>query len=310
MPKHVAVLMGGWGSESEVSLASGKACAKALREIGYKVTEVLYDRSIAKQLEAIKPDIVFNALHGRWGEDGCIQGLLNILDIPYTHSGVLASAVAMDKKLSSHLLTMAGLNCPPAEFINVDQRQAYKPQLPCVAKPIQEGSSVGVSILQTPDDWQDWLQKEWVFGNPIMIEPYIPGKELTVAVLGDQALSVTELRPRQGFYDYRNKYTHGCTDHLIPAPVPQIVFDLALDQAKRAHQTLGCRGVSRSDFRFDDTNLPASLSQDEAFKRLFILEVNTQPGMTELSLVPEQATHIGLSMPELVRRLVEEARCD
>ncbi|MFQ5958206.1 MAG: D-alanine--D-alanine ligase [Alphaproteobacteria bacterium] len=305
MSKRVAVLMGGWSVEREVSLVSGKACAAALRERGYEVSEIDVDRGVARVLGGLdpRPDVAFNALHGRVGEDGCIQGVLNILGLPYTHSGLLASALAMDKPIAKRVFAGAGIPCP--EGIVVDLKAVTGGSVmdpPYVVKPVNEGSSVGVHIVLEGDNHPGIDPHEWPFGNEVLVEPYIPGRELTVAVMGDRALGVTELRPHEGFYDYEAKYTDGKTTHLCPAPVPEEITRKAMDYAVTAHRTLGCRGVSRADFRYDD-----SAGEPEG---LFMLEVNTQPGMTPLSLVPEQAAHAGIDFGALVSWMVEEARCD
>jgi len=303
MTKHVAVLMGGWSSEREVSLSSGTNCAQALETQGYRVTRIDVRRNLSELVAALTPhpDVVFNALHGRYGEDGTIQGVLDIMGIPYTHSGVLASALAMNKPQSKCLLTAAGLPCPDGRTIDIDTLKTGHPlPPPYVVKPINEGSSVGVTIVRPGDNGPD--MSGWAFGNEVLVETYIPGREITVAVMNDRALGVTELRPHSGFYDYTAKYTDGKTTHLCPAPIPDDVAQTAMNHAVIAHRTLGCRGVTRSDFRYDD-----SLS---GTRGLFILEVNTQPGMTPLSLVPEQAAHAGIGIGELVAWMVENARCD
>jgi D-alanine-D-alanine ligase len=303
MKKHIAVLKGGWSSERDVSLTSGTECAKALRKAGYAVTEIDLRRDLGGLLAALKPApaAVFNALHGRFGEDGHIQAILNILEIPYTHSGLLASAIAMDKARSKEVFRAAGITCPDGQLVRVDEIPngvLFDP--PYVIKPNNEGSSVGVRIVM-PGDNQSPTQA-WPYGDTALVEPYIPGRELTVAVLGDRALGVTELRPHRGFYDYEAKYTEGKTVHLCPAPVPDSVAQQAMESAVIAHKALGCRGATRADFRYDDTQRSPG--------KLFLLEVNTQPGMTPLSLVPEQAAQIGMPFEDLVSWLVENAACD
>jgi len=301
MSKHVAVLMGGWSSEREVSLVTGRECSKALTAAGFTVSEIDVGRDIARVLAEAKPDVCFNALHGRFGEDGRIQGLLDILGIPYTHSGVMASAIAMNKVRTKEICGAVGI--PLAEHKVVRRKVAFAGDAmarPYVIKPIAEGSSIGVRIVREGDNLPP--DEDWRYGEQVLVERYVAGRELTVAVMGDRPLTVTEIRPRTGFYDYVNKYTEGKADHLLPAPVPKPIFDQAMDVALRAHQTLGCRGVSRSDFRYDDTGAPPG--------RLIFLEINTQPGMTPLSLVPEQAAHLGISFKDLVAWMVEEARCD
>lgn len=303
MSKRVAVLKGGWSSERDVSLTSGTECAAALRKAGYTVTEIDLQRDLGGLLSALKPApaVVFNALHGRYGEDGHIQAILNLLEIPYTHSGMLASAIAMDKARSKEVFKAAGLQCPDGHLIRVgDLPKGVLFDPPYVVKPNNEGSSVGVRIVM-PGDNQP-LEQAWPYGDIALVEPYIPGRELTVAVLGDRALGVTELRPHRGFYDYEAKYTEGKTVHLCPAPVPDSVAQQAMESAVIAHRALGCRGVTRSDFRYNDTQRSPG--------ELFLLEINTQPGMTPLSLVPEQAAHVGLPFEDLVSWLVENASCD
>ena len=308
MTRRVAVLMGGLSAEREVSLDSGQQCADALRDVGYAVDEVNVTADINALLAALEPapDVAFNALHGRYGEDGCIQGLLNLLRIPYTHSGVLASALAMDKVAARAIFATQDIGIADAVVATPEEVQAGDVMPPpYVVKPVNEGSSVGVHIVRDEDnrppldDIPDTAQQ-------LLVERYIPGRELTVAVMGagagvdeTRALAVTELRPVSGFYDYEAKYTDGKTEHLIPAPVSPEVYDRALSWAATAHQALGCRGVSRSDLRYDDDN-----------EELVMLEVNTQPGMTRLSLVPEQAAHTGIAFTELVDWLVETAQCD
>lgn len=303
--RHVAVLMGGWSAEREVSLVSGRACADALREAGYRVSEIVVERDLEKLLAALepRPEAVFNALHGRWGEDGCVQGVLDILGIPYTHSGLLASALAMNKPMAKRLFEAAGIPCADGKVVHRDVVLAGDPMpRPYVVKPTAEGSSVGVRIVLAGDNALPFERDGWPYGDEVLVERYIPGRELTVSVMGDRALAVTELRPHEGFYDYTAKYTAGKTTHLVPAPVPEAITRACLDYALRAHQALGCRGVSRADFRYDDTK----------GKRggLYLLEINTQPGMTPLSLVPEQAAYLGMSFAALVSWMVENAACD
>ena len=305
MSKEVAVLMGGWSAEREVSLVTGKACAAALAEAGYAVREILVERNPRRLLAALepRPDVVFNALHGRWGEDGTIQALLDIMALPYTHSGLLASALAMNKPMSKRLFKLAGIPVVEGEVVPRDRALAgdVMPR-PYVVKPLAEGSSVGVHIVKQGDNAPPFERERWPYGEEVLVERYIPGRELTVTVMGEKALAVTELRPDEGFYDYTHKYTGGRTVHLIPAPIPDAVADACKDYALSAHKTLGCRGVTRADFRYDDTAGEPG--------QVFLLEINTQPGMTPLSLVPEQAAYLGLSFPELVSWMVENARCD
>jgi len=303
MGKRIAVLMGGWSAEREVSLVSGEACAVALENRGYDVVRIDLRRDLSALLAAIenRPDVVFNALHGRWGEDGNVQGILNVMDLPYTHSGLLASAVAMDKVMAKKLFEAEGIPCPPGEVTSVERLRAGAVMVPpYVVKPVDEGSSVGVHIVQHGDN--ELQLDDLAADRPVLVEKYIAGRELTVSVMGDRALGVTELRPHQGFYDYTAKYTDGKTDHLCPAPVPDTVARLAMEQAVAAHRVLGCRGVSRADFRYDDTERDPG--------DLYMLEVNTQPGMTPLSLVPEQAKNAGIPFEELIEWMVENAACD
>jgi D-alanine-D-alanine ligase len=298
------LLMGGRSAEREVSLVSGRECAAGLAEAGYKVTTVDVRDDLTVVLKALdpKPDLVFNALHGRYGEDGTIQGVLDWLAIPYTHSGVLASALAMDKTVAKRLFESAGLRCPAGQLVHRSAVQAGDVLArPYVVKPNNEGSSVGVTIVRQGDNALPFSGIDWPFGDQVLVEPYIPGRELTVGVMGDRPLAVTELRPRQGFYDYTAKYTEGRTEHLVPAPLPPAVYEAALQSALTAHKVLGCRGVSRADFRYYD-------SKDNP-SGLYLLEVNTQPGMTPLSLVPEQARYLGISFSELVGWIAEQARC-
>ncbi len=298
--KHVAVLMGGWSAEREISLMSGAACATALRELGYRVSEVDMGRDVAEHLARLAPDVVFNALHGNYGEDGCVQGLLELMGIPYTHSGVLASSLAMHKPMAKTLFAAAGLLCPQGKTLPLSALKDTDPlPRPFVVKPACEGSSVGVYIV-TKDDHRPLatiLEKETDAARPYLIETYIPGRELTVAVLNGNALGVTEIRPLNGFYDYTNKYTDGKTEHLCPAPLPDAEAKRVMDMATIAHNALGCRGLSRSDFRYDG-------------HEFYILETNTQPGMTRLSLSPELAAYAGISFSSLVENLVSLARLD
>jgi D-alanine-D-alanine ligase len=303
--KRVAVLMGGASAEREVSLVSGRACAEALRAEGYDVTTIDVGRDVAALVAALepRPDAVFNALHGRWGEDGCIQGVLDLMGIPYTHSGLLASALAMDKPMAKRIFAAAGIRCPGGKLVTREDFAKGEPMArPYVMKPYNEGSSVGVRIVREGDNLPP-LASEWPYGLAALVEPFIPGRELTVAVMGDRPLAVTELRTKSSFYDYEAKYTDGITTHLVPAPLPPKVYEAALAMALAAHRALGCRGVSRSDFRYDDT-------KGDGPEHLYLLEVNTQPGMTPLSLAPEQAKHAGISFRALVSWMVENAQCD
>lgn len=303
MGKAVTVLMGGWSAEREVSLVTGKACAAALEARGHGVTRVDPTRDLAALLKALepRPDVVFNALHGRWGEDGNIQGVLNILGIPYTHSGVLASSVAMDKPLAKTVFEAAGIPCPPGKVVSLEElRAGGVMEQPYVIKPVNEGSSVGVHIVLPGNN--ELRMDDLPSDRPVLVEKYIAGRELSVSVMGDRALAVTELRPHQGFYDYEAKYSDGKTDHLCPAPISDAMAQKAMDYAAAAHKALGCRGVSRADFRYDDTAGEPG--------RLYMLEINTQPGMTPLSLAPEQARAAGISFEDLVDWMVENATCD
>ena len=306
MPKHVAVLMGGWSSEREVSLSSGTACANALEGEGYRVTPVDVGPDIATVLTELRPDAALNALHGPAGEDGTIQGLLEILKIPYTHSGVLASALAMHKERAKTVMRAAGVPVPEGRIVNrFDAAKSHPIPTPYVVKPIAEGSSMGVIIVRDERSHpsQFLASDEWVYGDEVLAETYVAGRELTCAVLGDRALGVIEIKPETGeWYDYESKYAKGGSTHVLPAKIKPNVYQRIQELALTAHQALGCRGVSRADFRFDDT--PGGTGS------LVVLEVNTQPGMTQTSLVPEMAAHAGLSFGELVRWMVEDASLD
>ncbi len=299
----VAVLMGGWSAERDVSLTSGRGIAAACRALGHDVTEIDMDRNVAERLKAAAPDVVFNALHGTPGEDGSVQGLLEILGLKYTHSGVTTSAIAIDKELTKRILVPQGIRMPEGRMVASESLFAGDPlPRPYVLKPVNEGSSVGVAIVTDASNYGNPIARDavgpWQEFAELLAEPFIAGKELTVAVLDDEALAVTELQPVQGFYDYEAKYTDGLTVHVCPAALPPAITAACLDLALRAHRALGCRGASRSDFRWD----PA---QGEA--GLYLLETNTQPGMTPLSLVPEQARFRGISYEQLVQRLIDSA---
>jgi D-alanine-D-alanine ligase len=300
--KRVTVLMGGASAERDVSLRSGHAAAKALESAGFAVTLVDAGRDPAELVRALvetKPDVVFNALHGRFGEDGCVQGVLNLLGIAYTHSGLLASAAAMDKAFARQIFEAAGI--PVAKGAVVRKGDTSPLARPHVVKPLNEGSSFGVYILQEGDN-RDPLA-DWPFeSDDVLVEEFIPGREITVAVMGDRALGALEITSDRGFYDYEAKYAPGGSRHIMPAPLPEADYAEACRLAVAAHKALGCRGVSRADLRYDDTK--------PGVPRLVMLEVNTQPGMTATSLVPEIAAHAGISFPELVRWMVENARCD
>ena len=302
MSKHVAVLMGGWSAEREISLRSGRACAEALQRTGYRVTRVDVGRDIATVLRTLNPDVAFNVLHGRPGEDGTLQGILEIAGIPYTHSGVLASALAMQKDIAKVVLQAAGVPVPEGRVVSRSEAAKGHPMPPpYVIKPVAEGSSVGVFIVteQHAHPPQELTREDWAFGDKLLVERYIPGKELTCAVLGDRALDVIEIVAATRFYDYEAKYAPGGSKHLLPAPIPAFVHQEVRRLALKAHDALGCRGVSRADFRYDDGSAGT--------QGLACLEVNTQPGMTETSLVPELAAHAGMTFDELVRWMVEDA---
>jgi len=302
MSKHVAVLMGGWSAERDVSLRSGAACAAALARLGYRVSPIDVARDIAAVLGDLKPDVALNVLHGRPGEDGTLQGVLEILGVPYTHSGVLASALAMQKDMAKQVLGAAGIPVP--EGLVASRFEAASKHLlppPYVVKPIAEGSSKGVFIV-TKDQGhppQELYREDWAYGDRVIVEKYVAGKELTCAIKGQEALGVIEIVPAGQFYDYEAKYAPGGSKHLLPAPVSSFVYQQARRLALAAHLALGCRGVSRADFLYDD--------RIEGTGGLVCLEVNTQPGMTETSLVPELAAHAGISFDELVKWMVEDA---
>jgi D-alanine-D-alanine ligase len=305
--RHVAVLMGGLSAEREVSLDSGAQCARALEAAGYRVTPIDVGRDLARRLAEVRPDACFNALHGRWGEDGCVQGLLELLAIPYTHSGVLASALAMHKQRAKDTMRAAGVPVAAGRVVSrLEAARAHVLPRPYVLKPVSEGSSVGVYIVREDHAHppQELNDAGWAFGDVLLAEPYIPGRELTCAVLGERALGVTEIVPAEAlrFYNYEAKYVAGGSRHLLPAPLSSNVYELVQKLTLAAHQALGCRGVSRADFRYDDS--PGGCGE------VFCLEVNTQPGMTATSLVPELAQHAGLSFSELVGWMIEEASCN
>jgi len=297
--RHVAVLMGGLSSEREVSLVSGRECADALERLGAKVSRIDAGRDLAQVLTANRPDVVFNALHGAWGEDGCVQGVLETLGLPYTHSGVLASALAMDKAKAKAVLAAAGVTVPGGGLYNrFEVAKSHVLPPPYVVKPNAEGSSVGVFLVFEGANGppQEVVAPDWTFGDEVMVEPYIAGQELAVAVMGNQALTVTDIVSRTGFYDYDAKYGEGGSTHIMPADMPKPAFERALRMAEAAHSALGCQGVTRSDFRYDNVN-----------DLLVLLEVNTQPGMTPTSLAPEQAAHLGIGFDDLVLWIVEQA---
>jgi len=302
---RVAVLHGGISNEREVSLSSGRQVAAALREAGYEVDLIDVTESLQALLTALtpKPDVVFNALHGRFGEDGAIQGVLDWLNIPYTHSGVRASAIAMHKQAAKAIFAAAGLPVANGAVVPVEELTAGDPMpLPYVIKPLNEGSSVGVSIVRRGDNSRAEIVRGWRFGPTAMVEEFVPGRELTVGVMGDRALTVTDILANAGaFYDYESKYGDGGSNHIVPAKIHPSIRAQALDVALKAHRALGCRGASRCDFRYDDT-------QGEP-GRLVLLEINTQPGLTPTSLLPEQAAFLGIDFPRLCAWMVEHATC-
>jgi len=301
---NVVVLMGGWSSEREVSLTSGQGVADALRERGWtNVTTVDMDRNVAQVLTAIRPDVVFNALHGTPGEDGTVQGMLDLMQIPYTHSGLETSVIAIDKELTKMVLVPGGIRMPKGEVIASETVHETDPMArPYVLKPVNEGSSVGVAIVTAEGNYGNPIGRDvegpWLHYDHLLAEPFIKGHELTVAVVGGEPLCVTELKPKVGFYDYDSKYTDGLTEHICPAHIPDNIARAMMDMAARAHKVLGCKGASRSDFRWDE---------ELGAEGIYLLEVNTQPGMTPLSLVPEQARQRGIDYGELVERLIAEA---
>ena len=306
MTKHVAVLMGGWSSERDVSLRSGEACAKALEGEGFRVTRVDVTRDIGRVLSDLRPDVALNALHGPAGEDGTIQGVLEVLRIPYTHSGVLASALAMNKQMAKVVMAAADIPVPAGKVVHrLEAARAHVLPPPSVLKPIAEGSSYGVFIVKEGDATPPaaLAAEDWAYGDHLLAEPFIAGRELTCAVIGDRALDVIDIRAADGgWYDYTAKYSKGGSIHILPAELKGNIYHLVQELALRAHKALGCRGVSRADFRYDD--------RPGGSGALVVLEVNTQPGMTETSLVPEMAAYAGLSFGGLVRWMVEDASCD
>lgn len=300
---HVAVLMGGWSAEREVSLVTGAGVADALEKKGYRVTRIDMGRDVAARLAEAKPDVVFNALHGTPGEDGSIQGMMDIMGIKYTHSGLVTSVIAIDKVLTKNALVPVGIPMPGGQIVRSETLYERDPlERPFVLKPVNEGSSVGVAIVTKEGNYGSPIGRDvkgpWQEFEELLAEPFIRGRELTVAVLGDKPLVVTELQPKSGFYDYDAKYTDGLTTHICPAQIPDEVAEAMMGYALKAHRVLGCRGASRSDFRWDDS---------KGVDGIFLLEVNTQPGMTPLSLVPEQARYVGISYEDLVDQLVKEA---
>ena len=307
VPKlHVAVLMGGWSSERPVSLMSGEGVAKALEERGHRVTRIDMGRDVALKLAEAAPDVVFNALHGSPGEDGTVQGMMDLMGLAYTHSGLVTSVIAIDKELTKQALVPHGVPMPGGRIVDCEDLYTADPlPRPYVLKPVNEGSSVGVAIVTADGNYGNPISRDatgpWQEFKSLLAEPYIRGRELTAAVLGDRALLVTELRPKSGFYDFDSKYTDGMTEHVCPAEIPEEITQACLDLALRCHQLLGCKGCSRTDFRWDD---------EQGVEGLFVLETNTQPGMTPLSLVPEQAGRLGISYGELVEAIIAEALAD
>jgi len=300
---HVAVLMGGWSAEREVSLVSGEGVAKACEALGHRVTRIDMDRDVALRLHEAKPDVVFNALHGSPGEDGTIQGMLDLMGIKYTHSGLATSVIAIDKQLTKNELVPHGIRMPGGQIVKSASLFERDPMpRPYVVKPVNEGSSVGVAIVTEAGNYGNPIGRDvegpWAHFDELLAEPFIKGRELTTAVVGDRALGVTELKPKSGFYDYDAKYTDGMTQHVCPAEIPADIAEACLDMALRAHRLLGCKGTSRSDFRWDD---------EQGVDGLYLLEVNTQPGMTPLSLVPEQAKLVGMTYEGLVQTIIDEA---
>ncbi|MGB0852842.1 MAG: D-alanine--D-alanine ligase [Pikeienuella sp.] len=301
---RIAVLMGGWSAEREVSLVSGAECVTALRQAGFETIEIDAGRDLADQLRKAAPDVVFNALHGRWGEDGCVQGLLEVMGLPYTHSGVMASSVAMDKERAKAVFAAAGVPVMASVLADRATVEAGHPlPPPYVVKPYNEGSSVGIYIVQDQANGPAKLDDQ--APDVLMVEAFAPGRELTCAVMGGpddaRALTVTDIVSNTGWYDYDAKYAAGGSTHVVPADLPKDVFEACMDYSVKCHQALGCRGVSRTDLRWDDT---------KGLEGLIVLETNTQPGMTPTSLVPEQAAHLGISFPELVTWMVEDASCE
>ncbi|HMT45730.1 MAG: hypothetical protein RL702_743 [Pseudomonadota bacterium] len=304
LPKlHVAVLMGGWSNERPVSLMSGEGVATALAERGHRVTRIDMDRDVAARLAEAAPDVVFNALHGTPGEDGTVQGMMDLMGLTYTHSGMVTSVIAIDKELTKQALVPHGIPMPGGRIVETREIFERDPLArPYVLKPVNEGSSVGVAIVTDEGNYGNPISRDakgpWQEFDRLLAEPFIRGRELTTAVLGDRALMVTELKPKSGFYDFDAKYTEGMTEHVCPADLPEDITQACLDIALRAHRLLGCKGCSRTDFRWDD---------ERGVEGLFVLETNTQPGMTPLSLVPEQAAKLGISYGELVEIIIADA---
>lgn len=299
--KRVAVVYGGWSSEREISISSGTQMARAARAGGYEVVEIDAARTLAQQIAEAAPAVILNGLHGPWGEDGCVQGLFEVMGVPYSHSGVLASAVAMDKRKSKAVFAQEGIEiAADVPVTREEAARAHALEPPYVVKPIAEGSSFGVVIVREGANGppQQVLAEDWAYGDDLMAEEFIPGRELSVGVMGEKALAVTEITTLREFYDFDAKYAAGGSRHIVPADLPEAVSKRALEAALKAHQALGCRGVTRSDFRYDEDG-----------DRMVILEINTQPGMTPTSLVPEQAAYCGISFEELVAWMIEDASC-
>ena len=302
-PLHIAVLMGGWSAERAVSLMSGAGVSGALETLGHRVTRIDMAYDVAQRLAEVSPDLVFNALHGTPGEDGTVQGLMDLMGLRYTHSGLAASVIAVDKALTKQMLVPHGVPMPGGRMVRSAELFEGDPLArPYVLKPANEGSSIGIAIVTDDGNYGCPIGRDvagpWQDFGQLLAEPYIRGRELTTAVLGDRALGVTELRPRSGWYDYDAKYTDGMTEHVFPADIPDVVTEACMALALQSHRLLGCRGTSRADFRWDD---------ERGVDGLFLLEINTQPGMTPLSLVPEQARHCGMSYETLVQAIVDEA---
>ena len=301
--QKIAVLKGGWSPEREVSLVSGAAAAKALRSLGHDVMEIDAERKLAAQLAEAEPEIVFNGLHGEWGEDGCVQGLLEVMDLPYTHSGVLASSLAMDKERAKQVLRSAGLPVPEGRLVtSLTELEKVDMARPLVIKPNASGSSVNIHILREGDNRPlvSLAGSEEDVKAGVLVEAYIPGRELTVAVMGDRPLAVTEIIAHTDFYDYEAKYSDGGSSHIVPADLPDEITKACLDMALETHELIGCRGLTRTDFRYDESR---------GVNGLFILEINTQPGLTPTSLAPEQAASLGISFEELIAWMIADASC-
>lgn len=299
--KCVAVLMGGWSTERDVSLDSGRLVSVALRELGHQVIPIDVTRDLSRLIAALtpKPDVVFNALHGVGGEDGAIQGFLEVMGVPYTHSGVDASAIAMNKVLSRRIFEQEGIVVPPWKVVLKDDlTTTYPMPMPYVIKPINEGSSRGIYIVHSEKDFETF-QREWAFGDIVLVEKYIAGREIQVGVMGDKAIGAIEIRPREAFYDYTAKYTPGRAEHVMPAPLTPTAYEKAMALGLKAHKILGCRSVSRSDFMYDE-------KKDE----FYLLELNTQPGLSPLSLLPEIAAHYGITFNQLISWMLNQAQCD